>query len=78
MLLEPRPGEWLVHFADFGLHHQLDVHRQLAERAADEPQEAADLGDGVANRVPRDQRLREAELFHQPLLRLHRTFLDRR
>ena len=66
VLLEPRPWrERLVDFADLGLHHQLHVHRELAERAADEPEEAADLGDRVADRVPGDRRLGEAELVHQ-------------
>ena len=52
--------ERLVDLADLGLHHQLDVHAELAERAADEAEEGADLGDVVADRVPGDHRLLQA------------------
>jgi hypothetical protein len=45
---EPR----LEHLGHFGLHHQLDVHRDLAERAAHQAEERTHLRDGVAHRVP--------------------------
>ena len=78
MLLEPRPSERLEHLRYFGLHHQLDVHRHLAERASDEPQERADFGDAVAHRVPGDGRLAEPKLMHQAGLRFHGALLERR
>ncbi len=61
--------ERLVDLGHFGLHQQLHVHGDLAERAGDEPEEAADLADAVAHGVPGDLGLAEAELLHQ--LRLH-------
>ena len=70
-------GVGLVDLADLGLHHQLDVHRQLAQRAADQTQEAADLGDVVADGVPRDDRLAQAQFGHQACLRLHGAALER-
>ena len=69
-------GEGLVDLADFRLHHQLDVHAQLAERAADQPEEGAHLGDVVADGVPCDHRLREAQFRHQAGLRFHRARLQ--
>ena len=55
VLLDPRPvRERLVHLGDLVLHHELDVHRDLAERPADEAEEAADFGNAVAHRVPGD------------------------
>jgi hypothetical protein len=51
--------------------------RQLAQRAADQAEEGADLGDVVADRVPGDQRLLQAELGAQAGLRLHRAGLQR-
>src|SRR5213079_627415 len=69
--------EWFVNFAHFSLHHQLYVHRKLSERAADEAEEAPDFGDRVADRVPRDERLREPKLLHEALLCLNRALLDR-
>ena len=71
-------SEGLVDLADLGLHHQLHVHAELAERAADQPEEGADLGDVVADRVPGDHRLLQAELGTQAGLRLHRALLERR
>ena len=70
--------ERFVDLADFCLHHQLHVHAQLAERAADQAEEAADLGDVVAYRVPGDVGLAQAQFFHQPGLRLHRAGGERR
>ena len=35
----------LVDLADLGLHHQLDVHAELAERPAHQPEEGPDLGE---------------------------------
>ena len=52
--------ERLVDFADLGLHQELHVHRDLAERAGDQPEEAADLADAVAHGVPGDLGLRRA------------------
>ena len=70
-------GEGLVDLADFRLHHELHVHAQLAERAADQAEEGADLGDVVADGVPGDHRLREAQFLHQAGLGFHRTGLQR-
>ena len=70
--------ERLVDLADLGLHHQLDVHAELAERPADQPEEGTDLGDVVADRVPGDDRLLQAELGAQAGLGLHRPGLERR
>jgi hypothetical protein len=55
MVLElPRPVVIrLEDFADFGLHHQLHVHGELAERAADQAKQRAGLGDVVADRLSR-------------------------
>ena len=57
--------ERLVDLADLGLHHQLDVHAELAERPADQPEERPDLGDVVPDGVPGDDRLLQAELGAQ-------------
>src|SRR5208282_950067 len=62
-------GERLEHLLDLGLHHQLDVEGDFSQRAADEAEEAADLGDAVAHRVPGDLGLAQAKLRHQR--RLH-------
>ena len=70
-------GERLVDLADLRLHHQLHVHRELAERSADQAEKAAHFGDRVADCVPCDQRLRKTELLHQRLLRFHRALFDR-
>ena len=69
--------ERLVHFAHFRLHHELHVHRDLAERSADQTQEAADLGDVVAHRVPCNGRLAQPELRHQAGLRFECAAFDR-
>ena len=68
----------LVHLADLGLHHELDVHAQLAERAADQPEERAHLGDVVPDRVPGDDRLLQPQLGAQAGLGFHRAFLQGR
>ena len=68
----------LEDLADLGLHHQLDVHAELAQRAADEAQQRAGLGDVVADRVPGDHGLLQAELGAQAGLRLHRALFQRR
>ena len=70
-------GEGLEDLLDLGLHHQLDVRRHLAERAGDQAEEAADLGDPVAHRVPGDLGLAEAELLHQPRLDLEAPRAER-
>src|SRR5207247_6559164 len=62
--------ERLEYFGDFGLHQELHVGRKLAERTGDERQEAADLADAVADRVPGDFGLLEPEFFHQRSLHL--------
>ena len=49
--------ERLVNLGDFGLHQQFDVHGNLAERAGEEAEEAADLADAIAHGVPGDFRL---------------------
>ena len=52
-----RVVERLVNLGDFGLHQQFDVHGNLAERAGEEAEEAADLADAIAHGVPGDFRL---------------------
>ena len=66
------------HLGHFGLHQQLDVHRNLSERAADDPEERADLGDGVAHRMPGNQGLGQAEFLHQAGLGFHCAGFQRR
>ena len=63
--------ERLVDLLDLGLHHQLHVEGDLAAGPGDEAEEAADLGDAVAHRMPGDRRLAETEFLHQvrPALR---------
>jgi hypothetical protein len=70
-------GEGLVDLLHLGLHHQLHVHADLAERARDQAEEAADLGDAVAHGVPGDLGLAEAELPHQPFLHLQAVGAER-
>ena len=64
----PRKG--LEGLPDLGLHQELDVGRDLAQRAGHQSEEAADLGDAVAHGVPGDLRLPETELLHQRRLHL--------
>src|SRR5881628_398412 len=61
----PRPCAKGSYASPTSVHHQLDIHRQLAERAGDQAEEAADLRNRVALRVPGDRRLRKAQLLHQ-------------
>ena len=69
--------ERLEHLGDLGLHQQLHVHRDLAERRGDEAEEAADLADPVAHRMPGDLGLAEAELGHQGGLHLEAVAAER-
>ena len=69
--------ERLVDLGHLGLHQELHVHRDLAERAGDEAEEAADLADAVAHGVPGDLRLAEAELVHQRRLHLEAVGAER-
>ena len=48
--------------ADFGLHQQRDVGRDLAERTGEQAQKARDLGKAVAADVPGDGRRAQTEL----------------
>jgi hypothetical protein len=70
--------ERLVDLADLGLHHQFHVHRQLAERSADQAEEASDFGDAVSSGMPGDRRLPETQLGHDFGLHLESAVLDRR
>ena len=70
--------EGLEHLGHFGLHEQLDVHGDLAQRAADDAQKRADFGKVVAHGVPRDQRLTEPQLFHEAGLGFHGAGFQRR
>ena len=58
--------EGLIDLLDLGLHHQLHVEGDLAAYAGDKAEEAADLGDTVADGVPGDFRLAEAKLRISP------------
>ena len=69
--------ERLVDFLDFGLHQQLHVEGDLAAGAGDQAEEAADLGDAVAHRVPGDRRLAELEFLHQLGLHFQAVFAER-
>src|SRR5262249_28459078 len=70
--------ERLEYFGDFGLHQELHVHRDLAERAGEQAEKAADLTDAVAYRVPGDLGLAELELGHQAFLHLEAVLAERR
>ena len=63
--------EGLKHFGHFSLHEQLDVHGDLAQRAADDAQKRADFSKVVAHGVPRDQGLTQPQLFHEAGLGFH-------
>ena len=69
--------EGLVDLGDLGLHEELHVHGNLAERAGQEPEKAGDLADAVAHRVPGDFRLGEAEFLHQRGLHLETVSAER-
>src|SRR3712207_8458934 len=56
---------------DLRLHHELHIHGQLAEGAAHQTEKAANLRDRVADGVPSDDGLGEAQFLHQPGLGLH-------
>jgi hypothetical protein len=49
----PALVERLIDLFDFGLHHQLHVEGDFAAHAGDEAEKAADLGDAIADGVPR-------------------------
>src|SRR5437762_3556011 len=70
--------EGLVYLGHFGLHHELYIHGDLAERSAHETEECTDLRDRVAYRMPCDVRRGEAELVHQPALHFECAGFDRR
>src|SRR5207249_8232854 len=55
-------GIGLEHFADLGLHQQLHIGRDLAQRPGHQSQEAADFGDAVACGVPGDLGLTKPKL----------------
>ena len=69
--------ERLVDLGHLGLHQQLHVHGNLAERAGEEPEKAGDLADAVAHGVPGDLGLAEAELLHQRGLHLEAVLAER-
>ena len=69
--------ERLEDLLDLGLHQELHVERDLAAGAGDEAEEAADLGDAVAHRVPGDLRLAEFQLLHQLGLDFEAAFAER-
>ena len=69
--------ERLVDLGDLGLHQELHVHGNLAERAGEESEKAGDLADAVAHRVPGDVGLAEAELLHHRGLHLEAIGAER-
>ena len=76
-----RAAPWrigLKHLGHLGLHQQLHVHGDLAQRAPHNPQKRAHLGKVVAHGVPRNQRLAQAQFFHQARLGFHGARLQRR
>src|SRR5215475_4374859 len=70
--------EWLVDFLDFRLHQQFHIKSDLAAASGDKAEEAADLGDAIADRMPRNLRLAELELLHQLILNLESVLAERR
>ena len=55
----------LERFADFGLHQERHIARQLAQRADEETQRRGDFGDAIAMRMPRHVGKREVEFVRQ-------------
>ncbi len=70
-------GIGFVYLADLCLHEQLHIGRDLAQRPGHQSQEAADLGDRVACRVPGDLWLTEPEFGHQSLLNIQAVCAER-
>ena len=68
----------LESFADFGLHHQLDVGRKLCQRSHHQAEKAADLGDAIAMAVPCDIGLAQPKRVHQCLLGVEAAGRQRR
>src|SRR5690242_13874880 len=67
----------LEYFLDFRLHQKLHVECDLAAASGDEPEEASDLRDAVAHRVPGYFRLAELELFHKLVLHFQAVLAER-
>jgi hypothetical protein len=55
----------LGRFADFGLHHQLDVGGKLRQCSRHQAEKASDFGDAIAVAVPCDVGLTEPKRVHQ-------------
>ena len=72
----PCRRKWLVHLADFRLHHELHIHCDLAKRPSHKPEKSAHFGDGVAHCVPCDAWRPQSELFHKLALHFERIGLD--
>src|SRR5262245_14282537 len=70
--------EWLEHLTDLGLHQELHIHGDLAERAGEQSKERADLADAITHRVPGDLRLPEPEFLHQRGLHFEAVRAERR
>ncbi len=70
--------ERLVDLFHLGLHHQLHIKGDFGAGAGDEAEEATDLGDAVAYRVPGDGRLPQPKFPHQGGLDLEPAVAERR